>query len=156
MLVAAGLGEDPLPHLGGDALALVVDTEPDVTVERGQVDPDRALAGACAAIGLPFTRAMVTGRAAAAHGLIKDFEAWKGDNTKPLQYRPRARFTEVFDAETHAAERARAAAEERLIAELGQALRGDELELHYQPIIDLLAAPADTARGVYAVEALVR
>jgi diguanylate cyclase (GGDEF)-like protein len=64
---------------------------------------------------------------------------------------------EVFDADLHAAERARTTAEERLIAELGTALRQDQLELHYQPIVDVLADPAQPAvGGVYAVEALVR
>ncbi|MCZ2804053.1 sulfotransferase [Modestobacter sp. VKM Ac-2983] len=72
-------------------------------------DPDRTLAAACAVLGLPFTPAMVTGRAAAARGLIKDFEAWKGDNTGPLQHRPRARFTEVFDAATQRRVEARVA-----------------------------------------------
>ncbi len=63
---------------------------------------------------------------------------------------------EVFDPETHAAERERTSAEERLIAELTTALRHGQLELHYQPIVDLLAGPAERERGVYAVEALVR
>ena len=67
----------------------------------------------------------------------------------------RGRF-EVFDPETFAAERARVSAEERLIAELGVALRQEQLELHYQPIVDLLSGPDDAAAGVYAVEALVR
>jgi len=67
----------------------------------------------------------------------------------------RARY-ELFDAETHAAERARINAEERLIAELTVALRQDQLVLHYQPIVDLLAGPAEAGVGVYAVEALVR
>jgi diguanylate cyclase (GGDEF)-like protein len=65
---------------------------------------------------------------------------------------------EVFDADLHAAEKARTTAEERLIAELGTALRQDQLDLHYQPIVDVLADPGQprTATGVYAVEALVR
>ena len=63
---------------------------------------------------------------------------------------------EVFDAATHAAERARTSAEEQLIAELASAVRQGELELHYQPIVDLLAGPSEDWRGVYAVEALVR
>jgi diguanylate cyclase (GGDEF)-like protein len=64
---------------------------------------------------------------------------------------------EVFDADLHAAEKARTTAEERLIAELGTALREDQLELHYQPIVDVLADTGQPgAGGVYAVEALVR
>uniref|UniRef100_UPI0025F4799A putative bifunctional diguanylate cyclase/phosphodiesterase n=1 Tax=uncultured Arthrobacter sp. TaxID=114050 RepID=UPI0025F4799A len=67
----------------------------------------------------------------------------------------RGRF-EVFDPETFAAERARVSAEERLLAELGVALRQEQLELHYQPIVDLLSGPDEAAAGVDAVEALVR
>ncbi|GAA2724247.1 putative bifunctional diguanylate cyclase/phosphodiesterase [Cellulomonas aerilata] len=65
---------------------------------------------------------------------------------------------EVFDFDLHAAEKARTSAEERLIAELGAALRQDQLDLHYQPIVDVLTDPDDplAESGVYAVEALVR
>ena len=61
---------------------------------------------------------------------------------------------EVFDAETHAAERARTSAEERLIAELTAAVREGQFALHYQPVVDLMSPPGEA--GVYAVEALVR
>jgi diguanylate cyclase (GGDEF)-like protein len=69
----------------------------------------------------------------------------------------RGRF-EVFDPDLHAAEKARTTAEERLIAELGTALRQEQLELHYQPIVDVLADRSQPGApgGVYAVEALVR
>jgi diguanylate cyclase (GGDEF)-like protein len=65
----------------------------------------------------------------------------------------RGRF-EVFDAETHAAERARTSAEERLIAELTAAVQEGQFELHYQPIVDLVTTRGGA--GVYAVEALAR
>ena len=61
---------------------------------------------------------------------------------------------EVFDAETHAAERARSTAEERLIAELTVAVHEGQFDVHYQPIVDLQPPAAEA--GVYAVEALVR
>ena len=54
----------------------------------------------CGRVGLPFDPAMVTGRAAAAGALIKDFETWKGDNTGPLQHRPRERFRQLFGEPT--------------------------------------------------------
>ena len=62
--------------------------------------PERALAAACAEVGLPYAPEMVADRARAAGALIKDFESWKGANTGPLVYRPRERFEQVFDAAT--------------------------------------------------------
>ncbi len=74
---------------------------------------------------------------------------------------------EVFDPAWYAAERARATARQDLSTALRTALREGQLELHYQPIIDLtgsgdVARPGSdpavpTARGpVYGVEALAR
>ncbi|WP_347059345.1 sulfotransferase [Blastococcus sp. HT6-30] len=62
--------------------------------------PEPTLRATCSAVGLEYSPAMVEGRAAAARGLIKDFEHWKGDNVGPLRYRPRERFAQAFDAAT--------------------------------------------------------
>ena len=64
--------------------------------------PEPTLRAVCAAVGLSYDPAMVAGRAEAARGLIKDFEHWKRPNTGPLEYAPRARFAQAFDAATRA------------------------------------------------------
>lgn len=64
--------------------------------------PEATLREVCAAVGLDHDPAMVSGRAEAARGLIKDFETWKGANVGPLEYAPRARFAHAFDAGTRA------------------------------------------------------
>jgi diguanylate cyclase (GGDEF)-like protein len=70
----------------------------------------------------------------------------------------RGRF-EVFNPVGYATERAAALARDELGAALHAAvhdgLKPDELEVHYQPIVELDAAPG-RERALYAVEALVR
>ncbi|SEK57565.1 Sulfotransferase family protein [Blastococcus sp. DSM 46786] len=63
-------------------------------------DPEAALAALCVELGLPYTGEMVTGRAAAAGGLVEDFEHWKAENTGPLRDGAGRRAREVFDAAT--------------------------------------------------------
>ena len=67
----------------------------------------------------------------------------------------------VFDPTAYAADRARAGSRAELSSALRAALRGDEIEVHYQPIVDLTAAAGDGSAGVgpdgvWAVEALAR
>jgi hypothetical protein len=64
--------------------------------------PEATLRAVCDAVGLDYDPAMVAGRAEAARSLIKDFEHWKRPNTGPLEYAPRARFAQAFDAATRA------------------------------------------------------
>ena len=63
---------------------------------------------------------------------------------------------EVFDPARYARERSSASRQERLARELELALDRGELEVHYQPIIDLDQGSAGRGRGPYAVEALAR
>ena len=56
----------------------------------------------------------------------------------------------LFDPQFHEAQRAGDARSRDIAEQLGTALRADELELHYQPIVEL-GRP-----GLYAVEALLR
>ncbi|GAB3682359.1 putative bifunctional diguanylate cyclase/phosphodiesterase [Angustibacter aerolatus] len=64
----------------------------------------------------------------------------------------------VFDPSAYAVERAEASARETLTAQLRAALAEDQLEVHYQPIVDLTDGPdgAQVSRRPWAVEALVR
>lgn len=62
--------------------------------------PEKALAALCDSLGLPYTAEMISGRAAAARGLVKDFERWKADNTGPLRDGAGQRAREVFDDAT--------------------------------------------------------
>ena len=69
----------------------------------------------------------------------------------------------VFDQSAYAEERARATSRAERTASLQQGLRTGQIEVHYQPIVDL-ASPGlgavpplhDSYRGVWAVEALAR
>ncbi|WP_236827236.1 MULTISPECIES: sulfotransferase [unclassified Blastococcus] len=61
---------------------------------------EAAPAALCADLGLPCTDEMVTGRAAAAGGLVKDVEHWKSDNTGPLRDGAGRRAREVVDGPT--------------------------------------------------------
>ncbi|CCG03647.1 sulfotransferase family protein [Blastococcus saxobsidens] len=73
-------------------------------------DPEGTLTELCAALGLPYTEAMITGREAAARDLVKDFEHWKSDNAGPLRDGAGRRLDEVFDGATRRYVRERVAA----------------------------------------------
>ncbi|HET8614515.1 MAG TPA: sensor domain-containing phosphodiesterase [Actinomycetales bacterium] len=64
----------------------------------------------------------------------------------------------VFDPDVYAADRTRHERRELLLSQLRQALPTDQLEVHYQPIVDeSFAFERDGATGtIYAVEALAR
>ncbi|WP_298457427.1 bifunctional diguanylate cyclase/phosphodiesterase [uncultured Cellulomonas sp.] len=149
---------DVLARLGGDEFVVLLEdlTTPGAagTVAQRILDSLRVpyrLAGRAVSTSVSIGIATTDDPAQTADALVSQADS--------AMYRAkdagRGRY-EVFDAVTHAAERARTTAQERLIADLTHALRAGELVLHYQPIVDLLAAPADRERGVYAVEALVR
>jgi EAL domain-containing protein (putative c-di-GMP-specific phosphodiesterase class I) len=65
---------------------------------------------------------------------------------------------EIFDEHLYASDRATAFARDQLGAELRTGIQRGDLELHYQPIIDLSSGRGASVgdRGVYAVEALAR
>lgn len=69
---------------------------------------------------------------------------------------------QLFDPIVHASEQAEAISYEQLSSELETAIREDQLEVHYQPILELIDPRAAASGGyvdpgtLYAVEALVR
>lgn len=63
-------------------------------------DPEGTLGGLCASLGLPYRPEMITDRATAVRGLVKDFEHWKADNAGPLRDGGGSRRHEVFDDAT--------------------------------------------------------
>jgi diguanylate cyclase (GGDEF)-like protein len=65
---------------------------------------------------------------------------------------------EVFDPETYAVQRARAAEREQLIEDLLTALPSDQLAMHYQPLVDVASEEQrfPGGEGLFGVEALLR
>ena len=71
--------------------------------------------------------------------------------------RQRGRY-EMFDPSAYAVQRARSAELEQLVEDLRTALPGDQLTVHYQPVLDVGGGDRDLAatEGLHAVEALLR
>jgi diguanylate cyclase (GGDEF)-like protein len=145
---------DLLARIGGDELVVLLedlDRPEDASAVAQRIldslaEPfhaDRNLIRPSASIGIAHTDDPETkGAALIAHA---DSAMYQAKRAK------RGRF-EVFSADRYASDRADAAAAEQLAGELPAAIRGGELEVHFQPILDL----ADPGGPMYAVEALVR
>ncbi|MFS0698996.1 putative bifunctional diguanylate cyclase/phosphodiesterase [Cellulomonas sp. 179-A 4D5 NHS] len=97
-------------------------------------------------------------------GVTSDLLVSQADAAMYRAKRRRKGSFQLFDPVVHASEQAEAISYEQLSSELETAIRDEQLEVHYQPILEIMDPRIGSARpdplaapgALYAVEALVR